>query len=109
MQIAQSPKQAHSTAWIDERRAMRRHLGLPVMMSSTHTRPSLAYMVDVSSVGCRIEGQVGFAIGSLAAIEVKGFTKFEGWVVWQRPGELGVEFAHPLPEPVVTHLEAFVH
>ena len=108
MQLASSPMQSLSSAWIDERRAVRQHLGLPIAISSIHSRPLSAHMVDISSTGCRIEGPVGFVIGSLATVEVKDFTKFDGWVVWQRPGELGIEFAHELPEPIVSHLAAFV-
>ena len=108
MQLAKSLRQTKRLAWIDERRAVRQHLGLPVIISNPHSHRLAAHMVDISSVGCRIEGQAGFVIGSFATVEIKEFTKFDGWVVWQRPGELGIEFAHALPEPIVCHLAAFV-
>ena len=108
MQLAHIPQHAHSAAWIDERRAARQHLGLPIVISGINSRRLSPHMVDISSVGCRIERDLGFVIGSYATVEVKDFTSFGGWVVWQRPGELGIEFAHALPEPIVSHLAAFV-
>ena len=108
MQLAHIPQPAQPAAWIDERRSVRQHLGLPVSISGINSRPLSAHMVNISSVGCRIEGDLGFVIGSYATVEVKDFTSFGGWVVWQRPSELGIEFAHVLPEPIVSHLAAFV-
>ena len=107
MDPALAPNRATPWLAVEDRRATRVHLGLPVTIARDGPAAAPAMMIDVSRFGCRLTGAPRQTVGSLVTIHVKHFTSLEGWVAWDEAGVSGLDFAHPVPEPIVSHLASF--
>lgn len=88
------------------RRSHSRH---PVAAPASVLTPALpgAMLVDISSHGCRITGSIGpVTVGAPISLRPVGLPPMTAWVRWSLSGEIGLEFARPLPASVVDHLAA---
>jgi len=64
-------------------------------------------LVDISSHGCRVTGFTGSpTLGAPISLRPAGLPAMTAWVRWSMAGEVGLEFARPLPAPVVDRLAA---
>lgn len=94
-------------AWLagEERHAARRLLSLPARLAGERVRgDAIGRTMDITALGCRLAVAEPPPVGSYVAIDVAGCSGIAGWVAWSRNGQLGVDFAHPLPDAVVEHL-----
>lgn len=62
-------------------------------------------IVDVSAHGCHVTGFHGdLTIGAPTGVRLAGLGPFTAWVRWVQDGEVGLEFAMALPQPLVARL-----
>jgi hypothetical protein len=88
----------------EERKALRRPLNLSAELMAVHLDATPVQVADVSRFGCRVCVSQKISIGSFVTVHVPEFTSFNGWVAWSRPGGMGLDWAHPLPQQVVDQL-----
>lgn len=93
-------------SWLPDeyRQTPRQPTTLAVSVSSPRVEPVEMDVIDISHLGCRIRGPLNARVGTFVEMSVPGFSSFSGWIVWHRANEFGLDFAHPLPAPVVDHL-----
>ena len=103
-----APYPAPSTlpSWLvsDERQANRLPLSLPAQMSSNRFDMTAVHLTDLTYQGCRLSTEQGVSVGSFVTIHVSGFTEINGWIAWVKNGEVGLDFANPLPHAVTEHV-----
>ncbi|MEG3168442.1 hypothetical protein U1737_09600 [Sphingomonas sp. LB3N6] len=61
-------------------------------------------VTDCTTRGCRIETDLGVAVGTFIRIAIPSFTDVQGWVAWSSPEAIGVDFSHPLPGKVLEYI-----
>ena len=89
---------------MDERKARRRAASLAARLYSTVTAPCSVRVLDLTHLGCRVSTSQVLSVGAFVTLEVPHFTAINGWVAWSLDGEIGLDFAHPLPLRVVDYI-----
>jgi hypothetical protein len=99
--LQQSPK----PGWlaIEERKALREPFDASGDVVGDRVPASSVRVVDLSSLGCKVESERPIVAGRFVSPTIFGFD-FKGWVVWTSEDGYGVDFAHPVPDRVVAHL-----
>lgn len=97
-----NPASSSFPAWLpaDERKADRLRLSLPAQMSSDRFDTINVRLTDLTGLGCRLSTAERVSMGVFVTVHIPGFTQISGWVAWSEDGELGLDFANPLPDPV---------
>ena len=83
---------------------MRAPLSLAVELAGPNLAPTVAEMIDLSDLGCRLRLCINVAFGTFLTMNVEGFTAINGWVAWREKQEIGLEFAHPMPDDVTQYI-----
>ena len=88
----------------EARRDWRSGLSLPAGLYGRGVERAVVRMVDLSPAGCRVLGARPGAAGGFFTLEIAGVLSVEARVAWTRGGELGLDFVHPMPLPLIDHL-----
>lgn len=98
----------HRPRWLrrEERREERSAVSVPAGVYGRHTERAVVRLVDLSPTGCRVLGARPGATGAFLTVEIAGMLSIEAWVAWTRAGEIGLDFVHPVPAPLVDHIVA---
>ncbi len=80
-------------ARVDERGEMRH----PVLLQGNSIRgkkpdPESGWMIDVSSLGCRLLVGGNYPVNSKLQINLKGYDPISATVIWQEKGRVGCRF-----------------
>lgn len=101
------PQASGYPAWLtrEERKAGRIAVKWnATLVSATSGEEAGCQMRDITHLGCRIRMANAPSMGTHVTIAIPAFTSVAGWIVWQADGEVGVDFAHPLPDDVLTEV-----
>ena len=88
----------------DERQATRLPLLLTAQMSSDRFEATAVRLTDLTGRGCRLSTAQLVSVGTFVTVHILGFTEIGGWIAWARDGEVGLDFANPLPDAVTGHV-----
>lgn len=96
-------------AWtaLDERRARRRSLDVAASMA-TPVCPAVVgvRIADISTHGCQLVVPGGAATGRYVTVALPSSLAVEGWIAWSKDDRAGVDFAHPMPGPLLDWIVA---
>ena len=88
---------ANVLAALEERRSVRRPVGLAVSISNAvEPTPMAARLADLSEHGCRLETSGPEVIGRLVTVALPNSIALKGWVAWAGQRGVGVTFANPI-------------
>lgn len=90
----------------EERKADRRLLTVGGTAGGTRTAPQPVEIVDVSPLGCRLRVTIPVPVGSYITLASAAAASLEGWVAWSRDRECGIDFAQPVPDPLIDRIVA---
>ncbi|HEX8485380.1 PilZ domain-containing protein [Sphingomonas sp.] len=95
----------------EERKADRNGLQLSGIAISSKAIRQPVEVIDLSPLGCRLRVLEPMQVGSYITLESgrpSGVPTppMEGWVAWSRPFECGIDFAQPMPAPIVAQIAA---
>ena len=60
----------------------------------------------LAPAGCRVLGARPGAAGGVFTLEIAGVLSVEAWAAGTGGDELGLDFVHPVPPPLIDHLLA---
>ncbi|MGI4733011.1 MAG: hypothetical protein ACRYFW_14875 [Janthinobacterium lividum] len=89
---------------MDERKARRRAASIAARLYGAVTAPCPVRVLDLTHLGCRVSASQLLSVGAFVTLELPHFTDVNGWVAWSLDGEIGLDFAHPLPPRVVDYI-----
>lgn len=88
---------AEAPVFVPERRSEDRHEGLVTRASLRFRGEDVAVrVVDISSRGTRIEGDIVARLGESVVIRFEACAPIHAFVRWQRGGQIGLNFGHEL-------------
>lgn len=88
----------------DLRRADRRPLEL-MLRGRLNSRLVFVHMIDISEIGCKIRGTLGFAqVGDRVTMKVDGINAPLGKIAWVKDRVAGVSFEGEIHPAVLDHL-----
>lgn len=90
----------------DERRATRMPTRLRAGLRCDKAPTQQVVVTDMTNFGCRIEAIRKITVGTFVTVAIPEFVDIFGWVAWSTDTALGVDFSHPLPDAVRTHVVA---
>ena len=62
------------------------------------------HLTDLTYRRCCLSTKQGVSVGSFVTIHVPGYTEINGWIAWVKNGEVGLDFADPLPHAVTEYV-----
>lgn len=74
------------------------------LVSATSGEAMRCHMRDITSLGCRLHLERPPSMGTHVTIAIPAFADVAGWVAWKAHDEAGIDFAHPLPDDVLTEI-----
>lgn len=58
-------------------------------------------VADISTHGCLLVMPGGMALGRYVTLALPHSIAAEGWIAWSNGDHAGMDFAHPMPLPIV--------
>jgi hypothetical protein len=81
---------------LESRRVLRIGVLIESVLGSSRFGKHTVWMIDVSTLGCRIETDLSVAVGTRLVLSIPGLSPMGCEVRWVRNGALGLRFATPL-------------
>lgn len=103
--MTQPAMKASKPNWlaIEERKVLREPMNVVATVVGDRVPACSVTVIDFSSLGCRVVTPQTVVAGRFITITFLGFS-FKGWIAWSGLEGFGVDFANPVPDPVVSHL-----
>ncbi len=104
MVATHDPTTLPAASGMDERKAKRIAASIAARLSGAVTVPCPVRVLDLTHLGCRVSTSQVLSVGAFVTLALPHFTDINGWVAWSLDGEIGLDFAHPLPLRVVDYI-----
>lgn len=101
--MASTVRAVEYPAWLarEERQAQRVAVAWEGTLRSLRSPHRPCRILDFTHLGCRVEVEDAPSMGTHVGIVVPAFAEVAGWIAWRSDGQVGIDFAHPLPDVVL--------
>jgi hypothetical protein len=104
--MGSNPEPQNYPSWLarEERTAHRVAVSWEATICSPTLEDAACRILDITHLGCRLSSEHPPRTGTLVTVAIPEFAGITGWIAWRSNGEVGIDFAHPMPTAVLDEI-----